>query len=126
MTIVKKLSKVIGLAAIGALFSVSVFANVADHMAKKDEMMASLNLTPEQTTQVDKIMADSHAKRKAIMEDPQYKDLKGKAKMEAMGPAVKTLHDDTQKQLAAVLTADQMKKVEEYQAEMLEKMRTQN
>ncbi|MGA2654921.1 MAG: hypothetical protein ABSF18_02955 [Gammaproteobacteria bacterium] len=116
MSIVKNLSKVIGLAAAGVLFAGSVFANM-DYAAKKDEFMKSLNLTAEQQTQVDKIMEQSHAERAAIMK--KYEGMKGPEKMKAMRPEVETLHAKTQGELAAVLNDDQMEKLMQFQDEMM-------
>jgi Spy/CpxP family protein refolding chaperone len=116
MSIVKNLSKVIGLAAAGVLFAGSVFAN-ADYAAKKDELMKSLNLTAEQQTQVDDIMAKSHADREAIMK--KYDNMKGPEKMKAMRPDVEALHAKTQGELAKVLNDEQMEKVMQFQDEMM-------
>ncbi len=116
MSIVKNLSKVIGLAAAGVLFAGSVFANT-DYSAKKDELMKSLNLTAEQQTKVDDIMAKSHADREAIMK--KYDNMKGPEKMKAMRPDVEALHAKTQGELGKVLNDEQMEKVMQFQDEML-------
>jgi Spy/CpxP family protein refolding chaperone len=116
MSIVKNLSKVIGLAAAGVLFAGSVFAN-ADYAAKKDELMKSLNLTAEQQTQVDDIMAKSHADREAIMK--KYDNMKGPEKMKAMRPDVEALHTKTHDELAKILNNEQMEKVMKFQDEMM-------
>ncbi|MFA6037699.1 MAG: hypothetical protein WC748_06255 [Legionellales bacterium] len=117
MNIVKKVSKVIGLAAVGVLFAGSVFAN--DYQAKKDEMLKSLNLTAEQQTQVDAVMSQSHAEREAIMK--KYENMRGPEKMKAMRPDVEALHKKTQGDLAKILTDEQMEKVMAYQDEMMRK-----
>lgn len=117
MNMIKKVSKVLGLAAAGVLFAGSVFANMADYQAKKDEMMKSLNLTPEQQTQVDAVMTKNHDERVAIMK--KYENMNGPEKMKAMRPDVEALHTKTHDELAKILNDEQMEKVMKFQDEMM-------
>lgn len=119
MRIIKKLSKIIGLVAATTFFAASVFATTmgSEYSTKKDEMIKSLNLTPEQQTQVETIMTKSHDERMAVMK--KYENMQGPAKMRSMRPELEGIHAKTQAELSAILDADQMMKVEQFQDEML-------
>ncbi|HLF66924.1 MAG TPA: hypothetical protein VI522_04830 [Gammaproteobacteria bacterium] len=116
----KKLAKSLGLVSIALLFTgVSLAAELTS--AQKDELINSLNLTPEQKTQVVDIMNESHTKREEITK--KYANLTGAEKIKSMGPEMKKLHKDTQEKFAKVLNEEQMMKLEEMQDEMFLKAR---
>ncbi len=117
----KKFAKVLGLLSVSALFAGSVFAT--DMAAQKEEMINSLNLTPDQKTKVVEIMNESHTKREEILN--KHANQTGAEKIKAMAPELKKLHKETQDKFSKVLDEEQMIKLEQMQDEMFHAARDQ-
>jgi len=80
---------------------------MGEHMAEKrvDHLTQKLQLTADQQTQVKKILGDSQAQLKPLMDQ------------------MKSIHQQTDEKIEALLTPDQKKKCDEMKAERQAKMK---
>ena len=79
-------------------------------------MSSKLSLTDDQKTKITPIIADRQQKMKALKADTSMRKMK-KAR------EAKSIMDDSDKKIEAVLTAEQKPKYEQMEAEMKEKMK---
>lgn len=95
---------------------------IAELQKMQAELMAKLNLTPDQKKKVDALTAKRNAKMKSLLTDAQ----KPGADRQKLMDTARGIRDDYNKELNKILTKDQQKKLVTARKEMMEKFRSQS